>query len=245
MNTISDMTMKPRPKIVVVLHQERSSPGRVGQKLIKRGFDLDIRRPALGQALPETMDNHAGAVIFGGPGSANDNEEWVKRETDWIAEPLKAGKPFFGICLGGQMLANHLGGKVYERPYKRVEIGYYPLETVGNGGESGPFPDMIYHFHREGLTAPDSAKILATSELYPHQAFSMDEKTVGIQFHVELTLAMMCRWTVHGAHRFVLPNAQNRKQHLQGRLEHDHKSEKWLEGFLDHWIGTGEDHPVI
>ena len=55
-----------RPRILVVLHQEHSSPGRVGQALIQRGFLLDIRKPRFGDPLPETLEHHAGAVIFGG-----------------------------------------------------------------------------------------------------------------------------------------------------------------------------------
>jgi len=72
---------RSRPTILVVLHQETSSPGRVGHMLLEAGFDLDIRRPPLGDGLPETLEAHAGAVVFGGPMSANDGDEFVRRET--------------------------------------------------------------------------------------------------------------------------------------------------------------------
>src|SRR5882724_11411203 len=94
--------------ILIILHQEHSTPGRVGNALIERGFTLDIRRPRFDDPLPATMAEHAGAVIFGGPQSANDEDEFIRRETDWLAVPLKEGKPFLGICLGAQMLARHL-----------------------------------------------------------------------------------------------------------------------------------------
>ncbi|TIO41942.1 MAG: GMP synthase, partial [Mesorhizobium sp.] len=103
---------RPRPKILIVLHQETSSPGRVGHMLLEEGFDLDIRRPPLGEELPCTLDGHAGAVIFGGPMSANDQDEFVRRETEWLEIPLKENRPFLGICLGAQMLARYLGGRV-------------------------------------------------------------------------------------------------------------------------------------
>ncbi len=45
--------------ILIVLHQERSSPGRVGQLLVEKGYRLDIRRPVLGQPLPTTLEDHA------------------------------------------------------------------------------------------------------------------------------------------------------------------------------------------
>ena len=98
--------------VLLILHQEHSSPGRVGQVLGKLGYPLDIRRPRFGDPLPETMDEHAGAAIFGGPQSANDEEDFVKREIDWIGVPLRDKKPYLGICLGAQMMARHLGGRV-------------------------------------------------------------------------------------------------------------------------------------
>ena len=70
-------TPKPgQPRILVVLHQETSTPGRVGLMLQEMGYALDIVRPPMGQELPETLENHEGAVIFGGPMSANDGDEY-------------------------------------------------------------------------------------------------------------------------------------------------------------------------
>ena len=101
--------MSATPRLLIVLHQENSTPGRLGHALKQRGFALDIRRPCCGDALPATLAEHAGAIIFGGPMSVNDSDEDVRREIDWIAVPLNEKKPFLGICLGAQMLAHHLG----------------------------------------------------------------------------------------------------------------------------------------
>src|ERR1035437_10684342 len=70
--------------VLIVLHQETSTPGRVGNVLRALGYRLDIRRPRFGDPLPRTLDGHAGAVIFGGPMSANDPDDFVRREIDWI-----------------------------------------------------------------------------------------------------------------------------------------------------------------
>jgi GMP synthase (glutamine-hydrolysing) len=86
--------------VLIVLHQESSRPGRVGNALRALGHPLDIRRPRFGDALPETLDQHAGAIIFGGPMSANDGDDYVRREIDWIEVPLREQRPFLGICLG-------------------------------------------------------------------------------------------------------------------------------------------------
>src|SRR6266568_2572932 len=96
--------LKPRKPVLIVLHQEHSTPGRIGRLLREFGAPLDIRRPRFGDELPKTLANHSGAVIFGGPMSANDEEDWIKREIDWIGVPLRENKPFLGICLGAQLL---------------------------------------------------------------------------------------------------------------------------------------------
>ncbi|MEO1747362.1 MAG: glutamine amidotransferase [Pseudomonadota bacterium] len=225
--------MEKRHPILIVLHQATSSAGRVGQMLQARGYPLDIRRPPLGERLPDTLENHAGAVVFGGPMSANDPEDHVKHETDWMAVPLKEDKPFLGICLGAQMLVNHLGGSVQARNDEQVEIGWYPLKATEAGEQLMSWPSMIYHFHKEGFSLPNGAVHLAQSEAYPNQAFRYGNNAWAVQFHAELTQIMMQRWAVKGAHRFVLPGAQIGKEHLQGRLLYDAPVRAWLEEFLD------------
>ena len=76
---------------------------------------LDIRRPRFGDPLPETLADHAGAVIFGGPMSANDGDDYIRVETDWVTVPLREAAPLLGLCLGAQMIARHLGAPVRPR----------------------------------------------------------------------------------------------------------------------------------
>nr|WHW29408.1 putative glutamine amidotransferase [uncultured bacterium] len=230
-----------KPKVLIILHQETSTPGRVGMRLVERGFELDIRRPPLGCELPQTLDEHAGAVMFGGPMSANDPDEFVKRETDWLAVPLKESRPFLGICLGAQKLVKHLGGQVDLHPEGQVEVGYYPLEATSEGAALMNWPSMVYQWHREGFDLPRGATRLARGEVFPNQAFRYGDRAYALQFHTELTLAMMCKWSVKGAHRMGAPGAQQRREHLEGRLIHDHAVKKWLDDFLDIWIGTPDN----
>ena len=219
--------------VLIVLHQERSSAGRVGQMLEEKGYPLDIRRPVLGEKLPGTLASHAGAVVFGGPMSANDPDDFVKREIDWLDIPLKENKPYLGICLGAQMLARQLGGKVEADREQRTEIGWYPIRPTEHGRLLMHWPQMVYHFHREGFSLPHGAKLLAEGDIYPNQAFRYGQNAWGVQFHAELTRAMMHRWVVHGAHRFVLPNAQQGRDHLDGRMIFDAPLRAWLSNFLD------------
>ncbi len=227
--------------VLIVLHQEHSSPGRVGQALQRLGFPLDVRRPRFGDPLPESMDGHAGAVIFGGPQSANDEEEFVRREIDWIGVPLRDEKPFLGICLGAQMMARHLGSRVSTHPQGHAEIGYYPIRPTAAGLELvSPWPDHVYQWHREGFELPADAELLAEGDAFSVQAFRYGTG-FALQFHPEVTHAMMCRWTVRGHARLELPNAKSRAQHFADRPVYDLASRNWLAAFIDRWINL-RDH---
>ncbi|MTI16870.1 glutamine amidotransferase [Rhodobacteraceae bacterium RKSG542] len=227
------------PKVLIVLHQENSTPGRVGHELVRRGFQLDMRRPRFGDTLPDSMEEHAGAVIFGGPQSANDTDAYIQKETDWIDVPLKENKPFLGICLGAQMLSRNLGGTVTEHKEGMVEIGYYPLQATEAGQQMMHWPTKVYQWHREGFSIPSGAELLATgAETFPNQAFRVGGNAYGIQFHPELTQAMMHRWTTKGSERMALPGAQDRRDHFSGRFIFDPPVLQWLRDFMDLWIGT-------
>ncbi len=228
-----------RPRILVVLHQENSTPGRIGRALVARGFELDIRKPRFGDPLPTTMRDHEGAVIFGGPMSANSEEDFVKREIDWINVPLKEDKPFLGVCLGAQMMVRQLGGNVMPRPDGKVEIGYYPLTPTDEGSELMSWPEKVYQWHSEGFDLPSSCDRLAATETYPNQAIRYGKSAFGIQFHVELTHAMMVRWTTAGREGLCLPGARPRKEHFTDRFAYDAEVRLWLENFLDLWVGPG------
>jgi GMP synthase (glutamine-hydrolysing) len=222
--------------ILIILHSEHSTPGRIGHMLVQKGYRLDIRRPCLGDELPETLAGHAGAAIFGGPMSANDSDDWIAREIDWIGLALKEDKPFLGICLGAQMLSKKLGGTVGPHAGGQVEIGYYPLRPTEEGKSLGPWPEHVYHWHREGLTLPSGAVRIATGETFENQAFRYGSKAFGIQFHPEVTRLTMYRWGVLGAHRFAMPGAQNSRAHLDANLVHDGPVKRWLSVFLDRWL---------
>lgn len=223
-------------KILIILHSETSSPGRVGHMLKEKGYTLDIRRPCLGDELPETLAEHAGAAIFGGPMSANDCDAFIRAETDWIAIPLKEKKPFLGICLGAQMLSRHLGGEVGPHADGFVEIGYYPLAPTAAGRKLGDWPSTVYHWHREGFSLTAGCELLATGDTFANQAFRYDSAAYGLQFHPEVTRLMMHRWSIKGAHRFTLKGAQNGAEQLSGQIMHDAPVRQWLEGFLDKWL---------
>ena len=228
--------------VLIILHQQQSSPGRIGHFLRAKGYGLDIRYPCLGDPLPTTMQHHAGAIIFGGPMSANDPDDYIKTEINWIGIPLRESKPYLGVCLGAQMLARHLGHKVSPHPEGRAEIGYYPITPTEAGTQfcATPMPTHVYQWHREGFELPQGAQLLAHGNHFPHQAFCYNDSALGIQFHPEVTLATMHRWCVHAAERMGGVGAQAPQEHFSGWYQHDKAIELWLSDFLDQWLNLGQ-----
>jgi GMP synthase (glutamine-hydrolysing) len=171
--------------------------------------------------------------------SANDQDDWLRREIDWIDVPLKEEKPFLGICLGAQMLTRHLGERVYRHPDGKVEIGYYPIKPTDHGHAlcPCPFPQQVYQWHREGFDLPRGATLLASGLDFETQAFRYGPCAYGLQFHPEVTYAMMCCWTMRATAGYEsLPGAYPRHAHLEGWFLHDRATARWLDAFLKSWI---------
>jgi GMP synthase (glutamine-hydrolysing) len=231
--TRPDTAQRP---VLIVLHQENSTSGRVGNVLRALGHRLDIRKPRFGDPLPETLDEHAAAVIFGGPMSANDPDDYVRREIEWISVPLREQRPFLGICLGAQMLALHLGARVAPHPDGRAQMGYYPVRPTEAGLALCPdWPDHVYHWHREGFELPVGADLLAEGSDFPNEAFQYGH-AFGFQFHPDVTYAMMYRWTTRGHARLDMPGARARHHHFADRAVHDVIERAWLKHFIQDWL---------
>ena len=226
----------PLKPVLFIAHREESDPGRVGQRIRARGHAVEIRRPCIGETLPETLQDYAGVVVFGGRMSANDPDDFIKREIDWIELPLREETPFLGICLGAQMLARHLGAAITKHPGGLVERGYYPLHATDAGRAMADWPEQVHHFHSEGFDLATGATLLARGDMFPNQAFVYGTAAYGVQFHPELTLAMVHRWTTRGGDRLADPGAQDRRAHLDGRALYDHQTSLWLDQFLDRWL---------
>lgn len=219
------------------MHQATSDPGRVGEAIRTRGYELDMRVPAIGDALPSTMDNHVAAVIFGGPMSANDDHEaFIREETNIIDLFLKTETPYLGICLGAQIMARALGAKVYEHPEGFREIGYYCISPTDEGSNLFNGPLNAYQWHKEGFDTPADTTLLATGDHFPNQAYRVGKNAYGIQFHPEVTEAMNKRWATKAAHMLSDPGAQSKEIQLRSRRKYDPGVKIWLDKFLDHWL---------
>ncbi len=235
-----------RGKILCIVHQKGSDPGRVGCLLMEMGYVIDVRCPCMGHRLPESMDGYDGVFVFGGPMSANDcHMGGIRTELDWIPKVLDSGKPYVGICLGAQMLARVLGGSVAEHPEGMVEIGYVDIEPTDAGRTYFDGPMTVYQWHREGFLLPESCTVLARSTVFQQQAFRYGANAYGVQFHPEVTLDMKKRWTSGAAHRLVLPGAQPAEAHIDNHPKYDPPLETWTRRFLERLLGAPGKAPAL
>jgi GMP synthase (glutamine-hydrolysing) len=80
--------------------------------------------------------------------------------------------------------------------------------------------------------------LLAEGDSFPVQAFRYGGAAFALQFHPDVTHAMMCRWTTRGHERMSLPNAKPRGAHFADRAVYDPAGRAWLAAFLNHWTGA-------
>lgn len=224
-------------KVLIVVHQEKSTPGRVGEFLTARGFELDRRCPNLGEPLPTDLSGYAASIVFGGPMSANDDHlPGIRAELEWIEKhALPSGRPLLGICLGGQQIARVLGARVGKHRDGLVEIGYYEVTPTESGGDFLECPTVFYQWHTETFEIPDDAVHLAHNENFAGQAFRYDGCTYAIEFHPEMTREMVDSWcqSEGGSPKLGLPGAQPHEAHLEGYARFAAETDRWLGRFLD------------
>lgn len=150
-------------------------------------------------------------VIMGGPMSVNDEGKYpfLKEEERLVKDFISKGKKILGICLGAQMLAKAIGAKVYKGP--KEEIGWYPIELTGDGIKDPLMQKLaihpgvgdlwrkfkVFHWHGETFDMPEGAVRLASSELYPNQAFRYGKAAYAFQFHIEVRKEMIEEWLKH------------------------------------------------
>lgn len=234
------MTHEP-PRLLLVMQAQDASAGRCGRKLRESGYQLEFCYPQSGESLPTGMDGYAGAVVFGGPMSANDDGKLpgIRAQLDWIPQALASGQPFLGICLGAQLLARALGATVQPHPAGLAEIGYFPVNPTPAGQTMFDAPLHVYHWHHEGFELPAGADLLATGERFPHQAYRYGANAFGVQFHPEVNQRILEAWLVEGAKELDAPGAQSAAVQRDHHARHDAVLDRWFEGFLDVWLRTG------
>jgi GMP synthase (glutamine-hydrolysing) len=185
-------------RALVLQHIACEPPGAYEDVLRAQGWELVRVELDEGETPPDWREVDA-VVAMGGPMSANDEDAlpWLAGEKRLIAEAVRAGTPFFGACLGVQLLASALGARVYVGA--EPEVGLLPVRLT-DAGRSDPvfagLPDEVVtlQWHGDTFDLPEGATLLATSPAYPHQAFRWGERAYGVQFHLEVSPAMAEEW---------------------------------------------------
>ena len=184
-------------RALVLQHIACEPPGTYEDVLDARGIELERIELDEGDRLPDWRAFDA-IVAMGGPMSAGDDDAlpWLTEEKRLIAEAVRAGTPFWGVCLGVQLLAASLAARVYPGP--APEVGILPVtltEDARSDPVFGALPDEIptLQWHGDTFDLPPGAVRLAGSPAYPNQAFRVG-RAYGVQFHLEVSPALAREW---------------------------------------------------
>lgn len=224
--------------IILIDHEVGQRDDRASARLAEWGYDTRWVCPAKGEVLPDARTEAAGVIVYGGAESANDDttKPYIRAEMDWIEAWLETGRPYLGLCLGGQLLARVLGAKVEEHPEGLFEIGYVPVEPTGQGNGFLHGVSHVYHWHKEGFEVPSCATKLAAGPVFPNQAFVYNDCAYGLQFHPEVTVPVMERWISSAAHMLENPNAHKADRQRADASQFDAPLSAWLDRFMRHWL---------
>jgi GMP synthase (glutamine-hydrolysing) len=206
-------------KILVCQHVAYEILGTLNPLLKGAGFRIRYvnfgRHP---HAEPE-LDGYRGLVVLGGPMNVDEVEKHphLLTEVKLVRDAIERGIPVLGICLGAQLIARALGGKV--EPNCEKEIGWYDLATTREA-RGDPLlshfagTEKIFQWHGDTFEIPRGAIHLATSSACANQAFRYGDNVYGFQFHLEVDEPMIHRWLQVPVHRQEIES-------LNGRIDPD------------------------
>jgi GMP synthase (glutamine-hydrolysing) len=184
-------------RVLAFRHVPFEGLGRIAPVLDELGIafhDAEAYRDGASLPHPAAYD---GLIFMGGPMSVNDPLPYLAREMGVIQEAARIGQPVLGVCLGAQLIAKALGARVYRNPIK--EIGWFDVEFTPAAARdplfAGAAPrETVFHWHGETFDLPAGAVRLASSSRCRNQAFRVGETIYGLQFHLEVTPAMIEDW---------------------------------------------------
>jgi GMP synthase-like glutamine amidotransferase len=181
----------------VLQHIACEPPGAYEDELLARGGSLTRVMVDLGQPLPDWRE-FDGIIVMGGPMGAYEDDRfpWLRPEKQLIADAVRAGAPFWGVCLGAQLLAASLGASVAPGP--APEVGVLEIERTAEAASDPVFSRMpercrSLQWHADTFALPEGAVRLARSEAYENQAFVVN-RAYALQFHIEIGTELAREW---------------------------------------------------
>lgn len=145
-------------------------------------------------------------VVLGGPIGVYDHDAYpvVTNEIRLLRTRLAADRPTLGICLGAQLMASALGARVYPGSVK--EIGWSTLD-LSDAIELNALSVLrgvpVLHWHGDTYDLPEGSALLASTSLYPNQAFSRGPNVLGLQFHPEVLGVRFEQWLLGHANELA------------------------------------------
>lgn len=204
------IVMKP---ILILQHAKYDWPGYLLDYFIEFKIPYVVIDIDQGDQLPNDLLDFSGFAIMGGAMSANDEKQlpYMAKAYDLLALALQQRVPVIGHCLGGQMLARAIGGKVVKA--KNSEIGWLKIQPELNSvsldwwGDAEP--SFLFEWHNETFELPSSVQLIATSAYCKNQAFVYDEIHLGMQFHVEALSDKINYWISTARSDLEIANNKN------------------------------------
>lgn len=178
-------------------------PARLGDWLTAAGASLEIVTP-FERALPGGLDDYQGVVCLGGGMGVFDDADhpWLADLRQMLATAVSRRVPTLAVCLGAQLLAAAIGGRVV-RGDVGPEVGPGLVAKRDAAWRDPLFADLpfmpdVLQFHEDVIaTLPPATELLASSVHYAHQAFRVGPVAYGLQFHIETTPDMVLSWARH------------------------------------------------
>ena len=228
-------------EILVFRHAAHEGPGYLADFLARHDLRYRLVRIDAGEAVPKSIAGISGLVFMGGPMSANDRLPWIPPVLALIREAAQKDVPVLGHCLGGQLMAKALGGRVTRNRVK--EIGWLPVRViescVAHDWITGLAPQFeVFHWHGETFSGlPSGATAILKSRDCRHQAFVLG-KHLAFQCHVEMTPVLVRSWARAGAAEIARPtdtvqSAQQMRVNLVARAE---RMNRIADVFYARWI---------
>jgi GMP synthase (glutamine-hydrolysing) len=189
-----------RPVVLVVEHDVECPPGWFGAWLEEAGVDLDVRRPYAGEELPP-ITAYDGLVVLGGPMGANDDDRhaWLGPVKGLVRDAHTTYLPTLGICLGHQLIAVALGGRVLPNPLGQ-QVGLLGVGWTAAACEDPLFAPLSWP--RRGVQwnddvvveLPPDAVLLAETERSEVQVARYAPLMWGVQLHPEVDVPILRPW---------------------------------------------------
>ena len=189
-------------------HVPFESLGSIAAWAHKRGDQVSATHLYQSELLP-SLESFDWLVVMGGPMGVYDEAEypWLTDEKRFIEQVIAVGKTVLGVCLGSQLIACVLGARVHRNAEK--EIGWFPIQLTDEAKSSALFSDLpttqdVFHWHADMFDLPAGAIHMARSAACEHQAFVLDERVVGLQFHLETT-KQSAQGLIQNCHNELIP----------------------------------------